>query len=497
MPTTHARTLALAATLLIPALAAAEPAPLCAPGIFQFVGTRVNLGAGAGADSAGFVRVTTGDAGGDARRLHLGFRCAADAIRGARSDASVLRARFIGCGDFPRARLRLLFASDCETVTGRLKSAGRIVAEFDARRLAGRVPPPGNPPIDEPPPGEPPVDEPPPPSDDPAPPLVPALTVFTPLAAAPGDVISLFGANLDRDAGGEPWTGTPPYVVRFTRAGVALSSVRADFTVVSASELRVTVPEAAGSGAIILRERRSDGTQGALLSETTERFVVTQPEASPVPPPTTGAVPPSTNRGTLVIQASAQNALTPGTFPLSGAQLQVGAFLDDERNHVVDPVSAGRNDVPYLFFPVRTSEFDFTLQLGRGYFAGADAMLWVFFDDGDGTLDNQDVFVTVHLDVDVAAGTARPVAMIAGVAGNPGIVVSTDFFTESSLTVESPVVGGPGAIRGHLAAVPTFLELIFLPSQPTPSGIDLGPGFEQRLWANGIVIDFDVPLFND
>jgi hypothetical protein len=155
--------------------------------------------------------------------------------------------------------------------------------------------------------------------------------------------------------------------------------------------------------------------------------------------------------------------------------------------------------VPYLAFPVRTSSVDMTVTQGRGYFAGADAMVWAFFEGGNpNVLDNRDVFVTVHLDVDIAAGTARPVGIIAGVAGAPGIVISSDQFSEFAVTVDAPVVGGPGAIRGHIAAVPSFIELIFLPSQPSvPGAPDISPGLEQRLWANGIVLDFDVPLFKD
>jgi len=46
-------------------------------------------------------------------------------------------------------------------------------------------------------------------------------------------------------------------------------------------------------------------------------------------------------------------------------------------------------------------------------------------------------------------------------------------------------------------------ETIFLPSGPQPVCLepgfraDPGPSIETRLWSNGIVIDFDVPLFAD
>ena len=117
-------------------------------------------------------------------------------------------------------------------------------------------------------------------------------------------------------------------------------------------------------------------------------------------------------------------------------------------------------------------------------------------------LDATDRFFVVHLSIDLAARTARPVAMLAGVAGSPGIVMMADVFaSETSITVAQPG-GGVGAISGRIAAVPLFLENIFLPSQPGlcpdgSPGCDFPPSVEQRLWANGVVIDFDVPLFAD
>ena len=99
--------------------------------------------------------------------------------------------------------------------------------------------------------------------------------------------------------------------------------------------------------------------------------------------------------------------------------------------------------------------------------------------------------------------TARPIAMLAGVAGNPGIVMMADqFASETHIDVAQPG-GGVGAISGHIAAAPLFLENIFLPSQPgvclddEPFCPDTGPSVEQRIWSNGVTIDFDVPLFAD
>src|SRR6185503_1316652 len=147
--------------------------------------------------------------------------------------------------------------------------------------------------------------------------------------------------------------------------------------------------------------------------------------------------------------------------------LQIGAFLDTNDDNVVNLFQVGRDDVPYLAFPVRSSEFDFTIEGGRGYFQGSNAILWVFFEGGNpAVLDSTDQFFVVHLSIDLAARTARPIAMLAGVAGSPGVVMMADqFASETSITVAQPG-GGVGAISGHIAAVPLFLENIFLPSQP-------------------------------
>jgi len=478
--------LSLLASLAGSAAAAYAAIAPCPSGRYRIDGAPLDLGAGASGIPGVDLRIRRPFGGGPPQLLvSLAGSCdTVQAVQIDRDDKFVTRAKFTGCGDLAAFRLRLAFSADCETVVGRVKAAGQLVARFDATR-SGDV---ANPSPDDP-------TVPPTPS-----PESPELTVFAPLAAAPGDTISIFGQNLDRGSDGERWIGTtdtPPYIVRFGRPRFG-SAVDADFVFLGDNELRVTVPQRVSSGEIRLFARNLDGSAGELISQTLERFIVTDDDTTPVPPPVSAPVPPSTNTGTLVVQGTEQNALNPGTYAVSGAANQVGAFLDEEGNHVVDLAPGLRNDVPYLAFPVRTSDIDFTVTPGRGYFVGANAMAWMFFEDGDGQLDAGDTFVTVHLDVDLAAGTARPVAMLAGAAGSPGIVISTNEFTEFSFSVDAPVVGGPGALRGHVAAVPMFLELIFLPSQPSAPGTpDIGPGLEQRLWANGLVLDFDVPLFND
>jgi hypothetical protein len=231
--------------------------------------------------------------------------------------------------------------------------------------------------------------------------------------------------------------------------------------------------------------------------------VVVRGEPPPVNVPQAGTPPATANRGTLTVQDTSLSLFNAGSFPVTGP-LQIGAFLDANADHIVNLFQVGRDDVPYLAFPVRTSEFDFTIEGGRGYFQGSNAILWVFFEGGDpAVLDATDQFFVVHLSIDLARRTARPIAMLAGVAGSPGVVMMADqFAAETSIVVAQPG-GGVGAISGHIAAVPQFLENIFLPSQP---GVclddetfcpDTGPSVEQRIWGNGVVIDFDVPLFAD
>jgi hypothetical protein len=218
--------------------------------------------------------------------------------------------------------------------------------------------------------------------------------------------------------------------------------------------------------------------------------------------PQTGTAPATANRGTLTVQELPLSLFDAGSFSVTGP-FQIGAFLDTNDDNVVNLFQTGRDDVPYLAFPVRSSEFDFSIEGGRGYFQGSNAILWIFFEGGSpAVLDASDRFFVVHLAIDLAARTARPIAMLAGVAGSPGVVMMADqFASETSITVAQPGAG-VGAISGHIAAVPLFLENIFLPSQPGlcpdgSPGCDFPPSIEQRLWSNGIVIDFDVPLFAD
>ena len=515
---TAAIALILAAASLLGPLsgtAGAQPAPCI--GRFVLEGDPIELGNGLDPVTVVTMSRQVLAAGGNGPLLvHLGdptvfgrTSCQATLVTQVpRDDAFVVKAKFEDCGERPRFRVRLRFDEACEKVTvGRVRSLGQVLASFTATRARRGGVTPVNPddrtpvtPTD-PTPADPsdPVA-----GDDDVRPIgeTPQISTLDPLVAQPGETISIFGSNLDRDANGNSWLAAgaiPPYLVVFQREDAGLGRLVATPTFVSAERIDVRVPSLAVSGRLVLATR---GLAGVTLAETTDRLVVVSEEAPVVDVPQAGTPPATANAGTLSIQTTNLSLFDAGSFPVTGP-FQIGAFLDTDDDNVVNLFPAGRDDVPYLAFPVRTSEFDFTILGGRGYFQGSNAILWVFFEGGDpAVIDAQDRFFVVHLSIDLAARTARPVAMLAGVAGSPGIVMMADVFaSETSITVARPG-GGVGAISGRIAAAPLFLENIFLPSQPGlcpdgSPGCDFPPSVEQRLWSNGVVIDFDVPLFAD
>jgi len=513
--------LVLAASVLGPRTAPAQPVPCVGKYVLD-----PSLELGGGLDPARVVLLSRESIATGALRVFLGDpalfggdSCQATAVTQVqRDDAFVVKAKFEGCGERPRFRIRLRFDEACENVTvGRVRSLGQVLASFTATRARrGGVTPidPNDPaPVDPdaPAPSDPdapaPVDPPTPPADDDnTQPIgtTPQISTLEPLVAQRGETISLFGSNLDRDANGNTWVApgaTPPYVVIFAREDVGLGSLTVTPTFVSPERIDVRVPSLAVSGTLRLAAR--SGFRLETLAETVDRLVVVTEEPPAANVPQTGTAPATTNRGTLTVQELPLSLFDAGTFQVTGAGQQIGAFLDTNDDNVVNLFQTGRDDVPYLAFPVRSSEFDFSIEGGRGYFQGSNAILWVFFEGGNpAVLDASDRFFVVHLAIDLAARTARPIAMLAGVAGSPGVVMMADqFASETSITVAQPGAG-VGAISGHIAAVPLFLENIFLPSQPGlcpdgSPGCDFPPSVEQRLWGNGIVIDFDVPLFAD
>jgi uncharacterized protein (TIGR03437 family) len=168
----------------------------------------------------------------------------AAARRARRRRATLVRALLRGCGDAARTRLRIRLPDGCAGARIRVRRRGVSIADRALRLDPGLPPDPGD------------AVSPPPPA---AVSLVPTLAGFSPDHGAPGDVITVFGTNLDRDRNGDPWQGAPPWRVVFPprltgTPGVAQS---APFTFVSATELQVTVPPLAATGRIALAEPRA------------------------------------------------------------------------------------------------------------------------------------------------------------------------------------------------------------------------------------------------
>ena len=241
--------LALTTVMIVRAPATASAAPTACSGRYEISGAALVLGTPTGTVTA----VTVEGSPETGLQVALGDVCTSEtATKAPRDDVFVVRSRFINCGERPRFRLRLACAPDCTTLAGRMRSAGQIVAEFTATRvLPGSLPPPI--------PSTPPTPTIPPVPATPAIGPAPALTVTNPLTGRPGDVISVFGTDLDRDAHGTLWSGTPPYRVLFPRANANFGVARAEFAFVSSTELRVTVPAEASSGVIRLSERSTAG----------------------------------------------------------------------------------------------------------------------------------------------------------------------------------------------------------------------------------------------
>ncbi len=495
MTTARTRTLILALTSLLPLAAqSALAAPSVCEGRFDLDGAPLEVGAPVDPVQSFRVEQTTGpdDQGGFAVRL--GTACASViGVQVPRSDAFVVRSRFVGCGERPRFRLRLAFDADCRVVTGRVRSAGQLVAEFSARR-AEVIQDPGFQDVD---------------AD------APAITGFAPASGLPGDTISVFGRNFDRDRLGNP-QDVPAYVVRFRTVGSRFRLIQAAFTVVSPEELSVVVPNDAASGEIFISERLPGGGARGTFSHSPEQFLVQGPlDPSPTTttststrpsttttsttrhatttttsttrhsttttsrPSTTTTTRPSTTTTTLVasatvtFQSSNLSVFTPGTFPLvaSGANQQIGALFDANQNHIVDGFP-GRPDLPYMRFPVpNASNTGFDLALGSGYEQGAKAVVAAAFGA------NSAAFIAVHFDVN--GSVATPIFMSGGTLVGNGIIVSTDSFTEQNVQVVAATSSSPRIIRGHVAGVATFFDV------------------NGDFWADGIVLDFVLPLPND
>lgn len=504
--TTRALTLALT-TLLTLAARGALAAPAVCRGRFDVDGAALDVGAPVDPVTSIRIRTTSGpaDEGGFAVRL----ADACDSVSGVqipRSDVFVVRSRFAGCGERPRFRVRLSFSRDCATVTGRVRSAGQLVAQFTAHHVL----------------------------DTPISPVsadAPSITGFDPGSGLPGDTITIVGQHFDHDRLGSP-QDVPAYVVLFQ--GVTSSSARvpAAFAVVSPEELSVVVPDGVVSGLVLLAERFPGGATGQVFARSPQRFLIRGPfppsttstTTTPVatttsttrhtivrpttttstsststtsttrhsttttsrppttttrPTTTTTSRPPTTTTlapsATVTFQPTNLSLFTAGTFNFvaSGPNQQIGALFDGNQNHVVDGFQ-GDPTLPWMRFPVpNASNTGFNLAFGSRYEQNANAVVGATFGANDSA------FIDVHFVV--SGNVATPIFMSGGALVGSGIVESTDAsgITEHDVQVIPATATSPRIIRGHVAGVMLFTDV------------------DGTTFGDGVVLDFVLPLPND
>lgn len=96
----------------------------------------------------------------------------------------------------------------------------------------------------------------------------PTITSFTPATGPVGTLVTISGSSFNRDVNGAVWTGAIPWRVRFATAAGTVDALP---TYVSASTVRVTVPNGAVTGLLRL-------VQGAtVMSTSATNYTVTTP----------------------------------------------------------------------------------------------------------------------------------------------------------------------------------------------------------------------------
>jgi hypothetical protein len=96
-----------------------------------------------------------------------------------------------------------------------------------------------------------------------------------------------------------------------------------------------------------------------------------------------------------------------------------------------------------------------------------------------GVILNGTQFAAIHFVV--SGGIAQPIFISGGALVGDGTIIATDLsgITEANVQATPPTTTTPGRIHGHVAGVATFIDL------------------DGNVFGNGIVLDFDVPLFDD
>jgi len=232
----------------------------------------------------------------------------ATGIASIRKKATVVRARIEGCSTTPfRVRLRMLPV--CDSVVGVTKQRGEVVASFTGAPSrcgdgviddqAGETCELDDPTCNDTCSGtDADVDAEP---ADPVPgfsPLLvadnaPRITGFSPASAEPGDVIIIQGQNFLRDRDGDLWSGTPPWILLFSRESRPFLGARAEFTVLSATQIQVTVPSNAGTGKVHLEQAARIFSEQSAFSFSPTAFEVIREDAEvdPTPDPTPDSQP--------------------------------------------------------------------------------------------------------------------------------------------------------------------------------------------------------------
>jgi hypothetical protein len=224
-----------------------------------------------------------------------------------RKKATVVRARIEGCSTTPfRVRLRMLPV--CDAAIGTTKQRGQVVASFSGTPSrcgdgvidggAGESCELDDPSCNDTCTGtDADVDaEPASPAPGITPFLVadnaPRITGFSPASAEPGDVIIIQGQNFLRDRDGDLWSGTPPWRLFFTRERLPVSA-EADFTVLSGTQIQVTVPQTAGTGKVHLEQAARIFVEQSSFAFSPSEFEVIREDAEvdPTPDPTPGGQP--------------------------------------------------------------------------------------------------------------------------------------------------------------------------------------------------------------
>jgi hypothetical protein len=239
---------------LLVAVALAGPAaavtPRCPGGRFLVDGDPLDLGAPA--DRVPAVEVGTADP----PSVRVDGPCApADGTRVLRPRATIVRALLEGCGDAPRTRLRIRLPRGCDGASIRVRRVGVTIAERRLRLDPGTT----------------------------ATPHPPVLTGFSVDHGVPDDVVTVSGTDLDRDGSGARWEGSPPWHVVFDGPPFPGLPADADFSFVSPTELRVTVPRVVfvGAGLAVSSSVSLVDDHGTITTAPDPFFISPQPDPPP------------------------------------------------------------------------------------------------------------------------------------------------------------------------------------------------------------------------